>query len=390
MSTTIAQFKTRLASKIHGQNINKVNDINGLIREAAGNVLLSIDPVETKRTSVITDGIYDRVYDYACPTDLKKDRIIDIRPQGSRSGADNFSQVYGQEFGLYADNGTFAVEDSNGIRTIKISKNATPGALLSDCSSLTGNGTWAATASASNLSVDTINKINGAGSLMFDLAAAGSSGYIENSSMNSLNLSSFPTNYSAFVPCYIPNSAVTSVTLRWGSSSSDYFSVTATTTQSGTAFQTGWNIIRFDRTAATTTGTPDTSSINYARVTVAYNGSAVSSFRVDSIMFKQPTPYEITYYSKYLFRNSSGTWIESPTAIDDSDTIVLDIDGENILLYETCLLIAQEIAGEDSSFDVAYWRQQKTEIWSGYKTANKSEAQKRRTTYYRHYNQRRR
>jgi len=98
MSTTISDFKTRLAQKIHGQSINKVQDINGLISEAAGNLLLQIDPMETKRVTQVTNGLYDQVYSILAPTDVKKDRIIDIRPQINQNPANNFHQIYGADF----------------------------------------------------------------------------------------------------------------------------------------------------------------------------------------------------------------------------------------------------------------------------------------------------
>lgn len=380
----ISEFKTRLAQKIHGQSLNKVQDVDGLIVEAAGNVLNKIDPVETKRITPLTNGLYDQVYSYAVPVDLKKDRIIQIRPQGERTRADNFHQTYDGTFSLRYENNSFTVEDNSGLRSVKISKSLTQGITINDANGITSNGTWAAGGDASNIATDTVNYVSGSGSIRFDLNASGSAGYVENSTMQSVDLSGYYTDYANFIPVYIPSSAVTSITVRWGSSSSDYYSLNATTTQEGTAFSTAsWNLIRLNRASATETGSVDDTAIDYVRVTFNYNGTAVTGCRIDNIVARIPTMYEMVYYSKYLFRNTSGTWLEEPTALDDSDEINLDIDGINLLLYETAYLVAQEIAGEDSAFDIDFWRLKRDETWNTYMAANKSEASKRRQSYYR-------
>lgn len=384
MTITISEFKTRVANKIHGQNLSKVQDVNGLIYEAAGNVLSAIDPVETKRTANVTNGLYDSVYEYICPSDLKKDRIIDIRPIDRRYINDNLHLTTSAEFDRFKTNNSFAIESKNGLRTVRISKDATAGIVLNTCDSLTNNGTWAVSSDASNLQVDSINKLTGAGSLSFDLDAAGTSGVLTNSTMESVDVSDYPTEHSVFVPVYIPSTSISSITLKWGSSDSNYYSKSVTVTQDNNSFFVGWNTLRFDRSSATETGTVDDSAIVYSEIIFTYSSATIiASVRVDSITFRQPSPYEILYYSRYLFTNNSGTWIEKPTAIDDSDIVQLDVDGINILLYEVCYLIAQELAGEDSTFDSNFWETKRDEAWDTYKSANKTEAKKPRVYYYR-------
>jgi hypothetical protein len=226
---------------------------------------------------------------------------------------------------------------NSGIKTLNISKKLTAGATVSTLNSLTDNGTWTAGGNAINIVADTINKISGSGSLKFDISASGSTAYIENSTLSSVDLTNFESAGSLFAYVFIPSTTIiTSVNLRWGSSSANYYSSTATTTQDNTSFIAGWNLVRFDYAGATETGTVDNSAINYLRVTFNYNGTATTSCRVDSITARIPSYYTITYYSKYLFKNTAGTWIEKPTAIDDSDEINLDVDSFNVLLYESC------------------------------------------------------
>jgi len=389
MSTTISDFKTRLQSKIHGSSLNKVQDINNLIAEGAGNFLLRVDPQESIRSSLLSNALYDSVYNYTAPTDLKGDKIIDFRPQANRTTSDNFNLTYSEEFDRNKFNNDFTVEHKNGLKTLRISKSLYAGITLNDSNTLTENGTWAATASASNLSADTFYKVSGSASLKFDLAAAGSSGYIENSTMTAVDASSVKNNGALFVPVYLPTASnITSVNLRWGSSSANYYSVTVTTTQDATAFVNGWNVLRFDWYGLTPTGTPVDTLINYVRVTIAYNGTAVPSCRVDNIVARRGELYETIYYSKYLFTTSAGVWIEKPTS--DNDLIILDTDAINCLLYEVGSLIAQELQGEDGGFDVENMNKRKADAWGTYLNTYKSQTMKAATPYRRNRIMRRR
>ena len=332
--------------------------------------------------TALTNGLYDQTYRYAAPTDLKKDRVVAVRPQDESDLSEVFVLSGTDQFDRYKTSGTMAVEDNNGVRTLRISKSLTAGATLHTMDSITANGTWAASGDASNLEVDTVNKVSGSGSLRFDLAAAGSSGLLTNSTMTAVDLSTYGSGYSGLMYVYVPSTAITAVTLRWGSDASNYYSSAATTTHDGVAISAGWNLFRFDRASATTTGTPVTTAIDYARLAFTYDGTATLAVKVDALVFRIPTPYDVVYYSKCLFKNSSGTRIAIPTA--DTDTVELDSDGISCLLYEAARLVSQEIGGEDSAADAAFFRKERDDVWAAYKTGNPSASRRRRNTYYRY------
>lgn len=388
MTFTISDFQDRLASKIHSANIDQVGDIYGLILEGAGNLLSAVDPRSTKRTAQITNALYDQVYNYIAPTDLKGSAIIDVRPQGNRATIDNLHQTSTRPFNRFLEG--ISVEDNTGVRTLKIAGiGLTAGSTVNECDSVTTNGTWAVGGNASGLIADPLNKLTGSASLKFDITAGGTSSYIENSTMTALDLSAFENAGALFVNVYIPSiTIVTSVTLRWGSSSSDYYSVTVTATQDNTAFVVGWNTLRFDWNGLTPTGTPVDTAIDYLRVTFGHTTSATTSCRVDSIVARIGSIYLIDYYSKYLFRTSGGTWIEKPTT--GTDIINLDVDEFNLLLYEVAELVAFELQKADSSFDVKYWTDKKKEVWGVYSRGNKSQVLKKQSSYYPQSNNRRR
>ena len=389
MSITISDVQTRVASKLHGTSVNKVRDFYGLCLEAAGNVLLSIDPKETIRVSQISPALYDSVYDYIVPDDLKGDRILDIAPQVKRAVGDRSTPTTEEEFDLRKSSGSFAIAHNSGVKTIRISKSLTAGILLNDCNTTTSNGTWAATASAQNISTDTLNFVSGSGSVRFDLAGGGTSGYIENSTLTSVDLSTLTAIGALFMWVYIPSTSITAVALRWGSSSANYYSVSATTTHFNTSFVVGWNLLRFDYSSATETGTVDDAAVDYLRVTFTYSSvTTISAVRVDNIIGYLGSIYNMVYYSKYLFKTSAGTWIEKPTAL--TDIVNLDTESYNVFIYELAYLVVQELAGENNKFDLEFWKGEKKAAWDQYKSANKSQAKKRRTVYWRDNKPRRR
>lgn len=382
MAYDITQLKADLEPKLHDLDLDKIaGSFYDKAHQAARNVINKIDPKETLRVVPITNAIYNSVYSYICPTDLKDNKIVTIRPQFANDVNNNFRQYNIKEFGLYPDDNSFTVEYDDSIKTIRLSKALKQSAVVNTCDSLTSNGTWAATAGASNLSVDSFNYVTSPACLKFDFT--GTSGYVENSTMQSMDLTAFDETGSLFAWVYIPSvTSLTGLTLRWGNNSSNYFSLQATTPFDATAFRTGWNLVRFDWVAATETGTVDVTAVDYVRLTIDYSGSVtLTEFRLDSIMCSIGSIYEIVYYSEYMFRTTGGTWIEKPTS--DNDLINLGQTSYNVLLYELAYLIAQELQAESSAFDLAFFEKEKTLAWANYAGNNKSQAQRPQNRWYR-------
>lgn len=386
MSTLISDFKTRIQQKIHGRALDKVQDVYGLIYEASNNLKLAIDPKEMQRIEPLTNAVYDDVYSYACPSDLKGDGIVDVRPQVNRSIRDNFHQTYAPRFDRIKAFESLAVENDGTLKTLRLNSSKPPaGPTVNALNSVTENGTWAADGTyATDITTDQINYVAGSGSVRFNLASdAGSqTGYIQNSTMTAVDLSDIADVGALFAWVYLPTASnFTSVSLRWGSSTSDYYSVTATTTHVNSSFVNGWNLLRFDWPTTVASGTPVDTAIDYLRVSFVYNGTAMNGVRVDNIVARNGVIFDVVYNSDYMFRNSSGTWIIKPTA--DTDLLNLETEAENMLLYEVAFLIAQEVGGEDASFDVSYFKAKRDEVWGQYMRKYKSQRKRPRSPYYR-------
>ncbi|MFP5263745.1 MAG: hypothetical protein ACLGJB_17835 [Blastocatellia bacterium] len=382
MSYLVSDLKNDIAGALHGTTTNKVNGLNNIILRAARQLLLDIDPQETKRIAQLSNALYDQVYDYVAPSDLKGKKVVRIGPQVNRSLGDSFAQHQTDDFDLYKTNDSFAVQNNSGVKTVRISKSLTAGILLNECESTTANGTWAVGGDASNLAADTLYKVTGAGSLSFDASGSTGSAYLQNYTQTAVDLSTHLNKSAIFVWIYLPSTTnFTSVTLRWGSSASAYWSVTVTSSHFATAFQTGWNLLRFDWNGATQSGSPSSSSITYLRVTYTSTaGTSFTTLRLDSIYSKLPTIYEMEYFSKYLFSSSSGTWQEA--IVDDSDLINLDTESYNLLFNKTMVLLAPQVQGKNAAFDVTFYKGEYDAGVKKYTGQYKSDAKKPQGTYY--------
>ena len=158
---SITTFKSELEAVLHGTTLNKVVNVNGVINRAARQLLVDVDPMETKRILPFTDIIYNGVWDYALPNDLKGNRVIDIRPQVNRQLTDYFGQIYNQPFDLikiWSLQPNFTIQYNTGIKTIRINAPQIPsGTVLNQCDSPNDNGVWNAVGTASNVQQDNVN-----------------------------------------------------------------------------------------------------------------------------------------------------------------------------------------------------------------------------------------
>ena len=387
MPYTISSLRDDLSGLIHGAELNKVTNLTNLINRAAREVLLEVDPMETKRTQQITNAIHDQVYDYTLPTDLKGNRIIDIRPQANREENENLGQSYDKRFDMFKSKTSdeYNINYNNFVKTVRISTNpqGSRRAVLHTMDSLTANGTWAATAPATNLTADTLDYISGSASLNFDLNAGAnpSTGFIENSTMTAVDLTDYQNIATLFTWVYIPDTTIiTSFNLRWGSSDAAYWNRTITAPFTFTTFSNGWNLLGFNWDGATQVGAPIVSATDYLRFSVTYNGTAETDIRVDNILASVGSIHEIKYYSAFPFRNAAGTFIEETTA--NTDLVNLENHTVALILYRLGYLAAQQIQGEDARFDIEVLGKEYERLLGQYKRQYKSEVAQPRTFYH--------
>lgn len=386
MSYNITTLINDVSSVIHGTTANKIPNIYGHINRAARQVLQDIDFKETQRVTQLASQVFNDVFDYPIPADVKGDRIIDLRLTAGRTPRQVFVQDYATTFDATKDLGlsnAIYTQWNTGVKSLRIEAPfLTAPVQLSDTSTTTG---WAATSGAASLSLDSTNYVAGGGALVFNLTAGPTSGYIENSSLTALDLSSHVNVSTLFTWVYLPTgSDITSVNLRWGSSSSNYYTYTATTAQDGNAFIDGWNLVAFPWVSATTVGTPTNTAIDYVRVTINYDGTLQTGVKVDNIVSTIGYIFEIQYYSKFLFRNpSTNAFQETVTDSTDNNLIInLDTDSYNLLFNKLAYFVAQSLQGADAAYDATFWDAEYEKAKTKYQKLNPSEAIKKAEAYY--------
>jgi hypothetical protein len=380
MGRTIAQLRSDITRKLHGTNINHVQGEFEVYAEASRAVLSDIDFYETKRIQSITNEIYAGVYDYSLPTDLKGNKIIDIRPQTERQQTDFPQQNYTVEFDRYKEKDTFNIRDNSGFRNLRYSKNVGYSTVLHNSDSLDNNGNWVADDDATNINLDTLNYVTSGASIRFDVDGSTTTASIVNDGLGKIDLTDYKNIGAFFVNVYMP-SVITNITLTWGNDASNYYTKTVTQPQYN-AFVVGWNLIRFDWRGATSVGTPDT-DITYLKLSIEYDGLVNTDYRVSKIICSVGKIYEIEYYSKFMFRNNAGLWIEEPSNL--TDVIVLDQEGYNCYLYKVLELLAPDIQAENASFDYAIYEKKYLSTKFAYQSKYKSEIRLPVQYYYKPY-----
>ena len=389
MAFTVDTLKNDLAGILHGTTVNSITNISGLIRRCALIMLTRIDPDETKRMHELT--VYDGVDEYDPPEDQKDRKVTDIAPQVNRTAGDSPRSIIGNDFGKAKRNDTFRITHRDGEKVLQLIKRLTPSRKV--FAHMDGNEGWAADGTGlTDLAVDRIIYAEAGSSLKFDKASGQTSGYIETSTLSSIDLTDYEDIASAFVRIWLPTTAaaaaLSSLDLRWGSSSAAYWSASASAPHNRSSFKKGWNIVRFDWPTSST-GTPDVTAIDYARLTLTTTSGAINSIRVDDLFFSIGKIFDYEYYSSYPFRDEDGEWHESiPADVGDNTILNSGPTSYPILLHEVAMAAAQQKQGADAAADVNYattmlfGEGSEPGLYSQYLEGNPTEAIQPRTSWY--------
>lgn len=371
----VSQILEDLGALLHGTTTDKVTAPYNLLFRAGSQVLLDIDPPETKRRAQITNAIYDSIYEYPAPSDLKGRKVIGLYPQGYVDAMDGFTHIHGREFNLFHSLSSINVESRNGVKLLQVSRATGVGHTID---AMYDTSLWTLGGAGTNLFLDQLTYISGNGSLKFDVTGA-STTTLTQTLTSPLDLTSYDNQGNFFLWVYMPDPAlITNVILKWGSDSGNVFSRTVTAGHFE-AFKTGWNLLRFDWNGATETGTVVPATVDYFQITITHTASD-TDIRVDSLLLKLGTIYDLHYYSKYIWQNAAGTYIERPSLT--TDLLVLDTESYSVFLAKLAELAAQQIQGEDSSVDLPYFRNMYKENKDLFAATYKSEALKKQAVYW--------
>src|ERR1044072_5992286 len=199
---TYTNLKDHIIDPLSYANASGSVTVLNVINRACRMVNSEIDLRSARRKAPLTPKLFDDQYDYTCPTDLKDDAIIDIIAQANRSIDSGFRLKTHQEFDrkkLYEKN-LVCITNDDLVRKVRISADIKDTALTASTldSASAGGGAWTAYNDAANLTADTENYIEGAGSLKFDLTGSGTTAGISNTGLTALDITDYINNGSVF------------------------------------------------------------------------------------------------------------------------------------------------------------------------------------------------
>lgn len=355
MKPTVKDLFDLVLPQFQGATIGLFQSPNSTVYSAVKNVLARVELVDLKKVVPLTPMMLNGEHLYPCPADLTN--VIDISPAQGRNltGLPDYQNTSNKSISLSANSKPkFAIDYRNGSKILHILSplpTDTP-ITIHECDSLTTDGTVSTYGGAINLQLNTLNYINGIGALSFDITAGSTSSTVDILGMENKDLTTIKDSVLS-LNLFVPTEKITNVKIEL-SDVADYASkleLSTATNSYGQSPTYGWNNINFVGSQAVITGTPVLTNIAYARVTLttANNIDKIVGICIDAIMLSKGASFELSYYSNLVFRNQSGVYIEKPTDIGLTDSIMLDSDAINLVLQESIKLASQEVKGKEGA-----------------------------------------
>ena len=344
---TYADLKASLQNKTHNK-LGRIYDLRSAINDSVRSATQDVKMASLKRTQSTPTRLLDDIYEYPAPSDL--DTLIDLQPVGERSGDLEWVQVMEQDFDRRKadDSNLVCVTEDSGTTALRISiepaeEDQTTISTLDDTSA---GGTIIAFGDATNVVANADFYVKGSGAVGFDAAGAGTTCGLTSTLTTAVDMTDYVNVGYAFAWAYLSTiTGLSSVTLRIGNDSSNYYYVTSTTAHNGVAFKTGWNLVSFSFASRTETGSVTDASCDYWALYLNKTAVAQTGFVFDELIVGRGEQFSVVYYSKCPWQSSTGTWKTESTA----DTDVLNAGGaEYELILKKC---AEELSGLVKEFD---------------------------------------
>ncbi len=346
--------------KIHGGTVP--NPISTEIDEGRRKMIAKITPPEMKRLAYLEQALYPHVDRYATPEDLKYDNIIDLRKLSSYRNVDTMMRplelVYDRRFDQHRRNqrNIMSISNENGVKYIKVNHpkglKECASTTINKVNSLTENGTWNIGGNVVNLRLDELNHVTRSASLAFDINSSSTTGFIENFTMDAVDIHDYLNTGAAFAWLSIPlPKELTSVKITLGSDSTnltnDIYYATVNQPHDNNMFTTGWNLLKYMLNNLNTTGTPNPKAITYVRLDFTTTGQPIPNCNMDAIIVRKGEVYEVEYNSAWcLIDPQTFAWKQRTNK--NSDILPLEEDTYQILMLETALVVQKNIYGTNA------------------------------------------
>lgn len=348
---TVANLKNSVSGQLQGLNLNNVKSLNLALERTARQTSALLDIPETTYQQGIT--LYDGVTDYTAPTTMFGTSVVDLRPQGTtRYAGDTVQKMPGDQFdrekGYISTSTELTIEYNNGTGVIRIvSPYPTSRIELDPMTQTTG---WTASGSASALTTDSTVIWQSPSSLRFTLTGA-STGTLSKT-ISSTDLTSYVGVGVAFVAFRVTTAAnLTSITLKIGSDSSDYYSVTATSGFTSAFADAQLMLAKFDLATASKTGSPNLTKTTYVELDLVTSGTEANAW-VGDLWISLPYPATLLYKNCAIYLPAGATTPQS-TITADTDTIIFTDEAYAIYEIQCAIGVAEQQGGTLASGVIA-------------------------------------
>ena len=389
-------------TKIHGRMTNITSGDTGdtnlerdLINSDVRTAISDIDFRGNIREELLTPNLMDNQFDYALPNDVKADKIIDFRPQvtDSRGEFETYDLITPEEFDRRkkVEKGIYTILNDDLTRVLRVSADIEDETLvISELDGLNNPDTWTGFGGTLDANVDSEEDdfIQGNGAVRFsDTALNAASGItdtsmgIENNSLAAFDVSPFLSRGSFFYYMRLDSgdSSIQTAFLRLGSDSDNFHQFNDSTQNDCSAFQSNWNLVRFDVSSRATTGTPTDTAITYAALIIGRDSATHldTDFAFDYLIAKRGKFYNLSYYSNTVWQDTAFLLVENST--HDSHAIMVENDELEVITAKGAELASQYLRDDK---DVAYWNGEYERLKKAYLMSHPSQANVMTTTNY--------
>jgi len=286
--------------------------------------------------------LFTGVNEYPLPSDFQS-AMEPQRPYSIHSP--NFNNTTPRELRHWRHGNTTAIKFIRETPYYVVNYEGGSNIAVHDMNALADNGSWAVSGDGSSLAQDKQIYTEGTASLRFTLTGSGGTTTLTNSTLDQIDITDYVDQGFGFVNLQCPSgntTAITSVELRLGNDSSNYYSITATTRYRGDTIMGGWGLIGFDFSSKTETGTVTDTEIDYAVIVITnpIDGTVNGTYRVDNLFLAEAVYFQLPYYSLYNVKTTGGAYQESVTST--SDTVLCPVGHEEAFYYKALEIAAAE------------------------------------------------
>lgn len=353
MKHTLSQIKQSLLSKTGSRALTNITNFYSMVQEVCFSMMAEVDLPSAIRKVPMLATIQESPNLYVAPNDFSNGGLIGVY---NRDYIHNYPinrvSTLGNEFmrkGLFSS--YINLESIDGNQYINMADNWYNPMVSIDLGDDTGNGTWTATGTSTDVRYDTAHKISGNSSVAFNSPVTASPFGISKNNFrdvaNGLNMNFITMQ--AYFPTY-----VTGVKVKYGTDSSNYHEIQLSRDWQGKRFTIGWNVLAFDIINRTTTGIVVNDDVTYFEFLIDDNISSLQTgYRINAVAFTMGYSYDLRYYSSSIVCNQYGERIDNCLPTADSDYILLNAREHALFVKQFAVISAidTQVAGNSNQFN---------------------------------------